>query len=126
MPNLRFSGPMNCPKCKSKMIFDKKIKDYYCANCEKSLKDLEEYQTVKTTQKEEDIEKTDTEQIIKPELDTVKGIKFMLFGALILLLTPILMLICPVFSVIGLLLLILGFFLVYRDKKRYSKNERIH
>ena len=33
---------MNCPECKKKMIYSREEKDYYCENCEKTLKEIEE------------------------------------------------------------------------------------
>jgi hypothetical protein len=134
---------MKCPKCKKKMIFDREIKDYYCESCEESLRiikkelnnnsendlkdskdandanDAEDHGSDKDTEKDEGPPE-------QPEIGTVRGILFIMIGSLILILNPVLMLVCQLFGVIGLFLLIMGFFLVYKDKPRYSKNHQYY
>jgi hypothetical protein len=125
---------MKCPNCKKKMIFDREIKDYYCESCEESLRILkkeindeleDEPKNSKEPEDNGDSEKKE-ESLLQPEIGTVRGILFIMIGSLILVLNPVLMLVCELFGVIGLFLLIMGFFLVYKDKVRYSKSHQYY
>jgi hypothetical protein len=122
---------MKCPTCREKMEYQKDIKDYFCENCDLSLKDIQKMEAKdedKELDKEEGKSKEEEQpdSFSQPDVATVKGIMFMMIGSLILILTPILQAVCELFSIIGLFLLIMGFFMVYQDRKNQSREHEIY
>ena len=117
------SDLMNCPECKKKMIYSREEKDYYCENCEKTLKEIEEPEI---EERDEEIDKTLTEKkgvaqsipVRPPEVGTVRGLLFLTFGSIIYIIPAVL---CQLLPIIGLFLLIFGFFIIYQDRKRHSQ-----
>jgi hypothetical protein len=102
------------------MIFDRKIKDYYCERCKKSLEDLKEPEE---PPKEEKSREEPTPPMKPPDVGTVKGVLFIMIGSIIQLIAPFMAAFgCQIISIVGLFLIILGFYLVFQDRKRYSKN----
>ncbi len=114
---------MKCPKCKQKMIFDRDLRDYYCEKCKKSLTTLESKEVDDTEEidevDEKDVKLTgDSKQGSPPEVGTLKGLIFMMFGSIFLIVGP---LVCQVLSMMGIALIILGFYMVYQDRNKHSR-----
>ena len=106
---------MKCPNCNRRMVFDREIKDYYCDHCEKSLKDLD------TPKKKEKVPITKEESmpVRPPDTGTVKGILFIMIGSVVNIISPF---VCPSLAIISFFIFIIGFYLMYIDRKRHSKN----
>ncbi len=69
---------------------------------------------------DEEVEK----QIPPLEAGTVKGVMFIMLGGIIDLISKLLPSICSILGVVGIFLLILGFFLIYQDRKRFSQDHQ--
>ncbi len=122
------------------MIYNREIKDYYCEHCKSSLAEVEGKADVdpinaehEASEKKVDIKKetetkepgsTEPQTITLPEVSTPRGLLFMMIGSAILMTILFLPQTCQIFGIIGIFLLILGFYLVYQDRKSHS-NEHI-
>lgn len=104
---------MKCPECRRKMIFNRDIKDYYCENCKKSLDEIEKPDI--EPEKPRVPEKPTTPPT--PELATTRGLIFMMFGSIVLIIGPM---VCLELFIIGFFLLIFGFFIVFKDRRNFS------
>jgi len=111
---------MKCPECSRKMIFDRDIKDYYCEKCKKSLDEIKKPEI----EPEKPREPEQQTLVQPPEIGTARGILFMMFGSIIIMINVLLPPECQVIGIIGIFLLIMGFYLVFKDRKNYS-NEHI-
>ena len=98
------------------MIFNRDLKDYYCERCKSSL--TERKSSVNTSE-DTVIETENSAPTAPPEVGTIKGILFMLLGSLIMMINSFLPPVWQMLGIIGLSLLILGFYLIYKDRQNY-------
>jgi 4-hydroxybenzoate polyprenyltransferase len=113
---------MNCPECKKRMIFDRELKDYYCESCKLPLRDLKEPRESKEESTKSGDNASPTPPMRLPDVGSVKGVLFIMIGSIIQLISPFMAAFgCQIISIIGLFLFILGLYMLYQDRKRYSK-----
>ena len=108
---------MKCPECKQRMSYNREVKDYYCDSCKSSLGELE----VPKITEEDSISMPKSDQVPVSEIGTLKGILFMMFGGLVLIIGPM---VCLELYIIGFFLLIMGFFLVYKDRNNFTNEHK--
>jgi len=122
---------MKCPECNRKMIYNREIKDYYCLTCKSPLKEFKnknkngnKHSDMKsgTKNSDEDSTSTQTEPVTPPEIGAERGILFMMFGSLIvLIINP---LICLEIFLLGVVIIFIGFFIVFKNRDKFSKGHR--
>jgi hypothetical protein len=105
------------------MEYNRDIKDYYCEHCKKSLKSLKLTDKLKGggAGGEQPDDDSEDSSVPAPEMSTVKGLLYMIFGNILIIIAPLLIFVCQFIELMGFIILILGFFMIYQDRNNFSK-----